>query len=46
MAEEELGYDSTLPRGVVKYAQEVFSENNNVGTDVIEKVKGKSSVCR
>lgn len=39
MAEEELGYDSSLPRSVVKYAQKVFSDKNNVRACTLEKVK-------
>ncbi len=39
MAEEELGYDSGLPRNIVKRAQKVFSERNTVQLSVLEKVK-------
>lgn len=39
MAEEEFGYNSSLPRSVVKHAQKIFSDKNDVQPFVIEKVK-------
>ncbi len=39
MAQEELGYNSGLPKSVVKHAKKVFSEKNNVNPPTMEKVK-------
>ena len=39
MAKEELGHSSSLPRSVVKHAQKIFSDKNDVQPCVIEKVK-------
>ena len=44
MAEEELGHNSGLPKNVVKHAQKVFSDKNNIQSCVIEKVKSNLSV--
>ena len=44
MAKEELGHSSSLPQSVVKHAQKIFSDKNNVQPCVIEKVKDRLSV--
>jgi hypothetical protein len=44
MAEEELGYNSSLPQSVVKHAQKVFSDESNVEPSTMEKVKSNLSV--
>ena len=43
MAQEKTGRKTSLPRSVVKHAQRVFSEKNNVQPCVLEKVKSNLS---